>query len=261
MSIQYVVSDWNGTLVKYPDECELYRNLALDYAKSQLWHKIPVHPNTYLGLFQTKRKISRLQKQGKMGTGFEDYVERMYAVYNDSVTRKLSVGFVHKSVDGYAKKAVRDLDPRILEPLRQLRQEGKRMCILSAGYEYGIRSVLREGGYGDVFEPHDIVADLLAQRQGIARAFLLRIYNHKLEYLQDEFITRRKFKPNRIAYIGDGKGDEPCFDYLTAEGGYSIVSFFASDEFKQHCSEQYGAFVPQSDEDVMKYLKCNGQAS
>lgn len=261
MSIQYVVSDWNGTLIKYPDECDLYRNLALDYAKSQLWHKIPVHPTTFLGLIQTKRRISSLLKQGKKGEGFDDYVERMYAVYNDSVTCKLTVGFVHKSVDAYARKANKELDPRLLEPLRQIRGEGKRMCILSAGYEYGIRSILREGGYGDLFEPNDIVADLLAQKQGIARAFLLRIYNHKFEYLRDEFIIRRKFKPNLIAYVGDGKGDEPCFDYLTSEGGHSIVSFFASDDFKQHCAQQYGAFVPQSDEDLIKYLRDNCQAS
>jgi phosphoserine phosphatase len=241
-------------LIRYTDEFRLYSKIAADLGKAQCWHKIPIHPFRLFQLLKIKGRLDKLYKLGKEGKE-SDYVEKMYKVFNKEVIAGLSTYFIHQSADSYAKEACKQLDSKILRPLQELRKQGRRMGILSAGYKYGIRITLKEAHYEDVFDVEDIVAENLKEDKGKAIGFPLDIYKNKFRFLVKEFLTRREFKPKETAYIGNSKDDEPCFEYLSSEGGQAIISFFASEDFKQHCTQKYKAFAPEDEDDFLRYLQ------
>lgn len=254
MCINYIVSDWNGTLLKYPDECKLYSRVLIDIVKAQCWYGVPIHPAKLLSLAETTVRLWVLERRGRHGKEGDDYVERMYDLFNKSAISGMAVDSIQKSVQEYAKRAKKQVDPRMLRPISEARNMGKQTGILSAGHEDGIKAVLREAGYEHAIPSQDVVADTLDQEYGTAIGFVLRIYKNKRRFLIEEFINQRGFKPQETAYMGDSGGDEPCFEYLAEEGGYPIISFFASDDFKQRCAEKYNAFVPASEEELREYL-------
>ena len=101
------------------------------------------------------------------------------------------------------------VDRRMLEPIRQMRSEGKATAILSAAYDYGIMRSLEEAGHAETFET--IVANKLLVEDGMAVRFTTDFIEHKADGFKDEFLERRGYRPDTVVY----SGDTGWFDGLT----------------------------------------------
>ena len=118
-------------------------------------------------------------------------------------------------------------------------------------YDYSIRKILEEAGYLDIFE--DIVANTMETEGDKAIGLTLGIYGRKAEVLRTEFFDKRGFGENDTLYLGDSRDDEPVAEILAT--GNFIVPFLAPDQFKQEMASKHKAFVPESEEDLLKYLQ------
>lgn len=103
---------------------------------------------------------------------------------------------------------------------------------------------------GEVFDK--IVANELETENGKAVGFTLNIYGEKAEVMEREFFEEEGLREDTTLYVGDSEDDEPIADILVP--GNFIVSFFASDDFKERMSSKHKAFVPKSEEDLRKYI-------
>ncbi len=247
MALQAIIADWNGTLISDRNEMPILKHIAVDIAKSLF----PFHPLRLAKVFKAQQEMHQLFQERKRDDEF-DYVRGMYAIYNQKVIKGTPMQVIKGSVERYAtqEEVQEKLDRRILKVLRKYHDENKICGIFSAGYGYGIDRILAASGYRDLFD--FLVGDILVENGGKALRLLLRIYRHKAPLLKT-LLAEKEIDLQKTAYIGDTEDDEACFKLVR----YPVVSFFAPEDFKVSSARKYGAFIPNSEEDLMEFFEKN----
>ncbi len=245
MTCEAVISDWNGTLFKDIDEEAILRTIATDLARSYL----PWHPLKIAHLLKVKQELESLNNKRMQDRGSDRVIE-MFRIYNEKVIKDAPISLVNRSVEKYSNmRHVRDkIIHSALRPIAERHRAGLTTGILSAGYRYGIQMILKSAAYDDCFDFYE--ANPLEETDGKAIRFKLNVYKNKAEILQ-RLLKERNLEAKRVAYLGDGMDDTGCFE-LT---GYPIVSFLTPEALKQQFAQQYKAFVPDDEAELMKYLK------
>jgi len=245
MAFQAIIADWNGTLILDRNETPILRNIAIDIAKFRFFRR----PQDAVRLFRAQRELTKLNEEQRQDENF-DFVREMHRIYNEEIIKGIPMSVIRRSVERYAAKpeVQEKVDLRILRLLRKYHDENKTIGVFSAGYADGIDQILRACGFRSSFD--FIFADLLEEKDGVASGLLLRIYKHKAPLLE-ELSKERGFDLKKTVYIGDTADDEGCFQLVK----YPVVSFFAADEFKKCCADKYGAFVPESEEDLIEFFE------
>lgn len=247
MTFDAIVADWNGTLISDRNEMPILKYIALGIAKSLL----PFHPLKLRELLRAEQGMNELYRERRQDREF-DYVRGMYEIYNKKIIEGIPMHVITNSVEKYAVKpeVQEKLDLRILRLMHKYNHENKVCGIFSAGYAHGIDRILTAAGYRKSF--HFLIGDTLVENDGKALRFLLNIYRNKAPLLQ-KLLEERGIDVDKTAYIGDTEDDEDCFKLVK----YPVVSFFAPDDFKEHCANKYCAFVPESEKDLMAFFKKN----
>lgn len=247
------LTDYNGTCFEYPNSEALNRYIGyailydamVDVFRGRLRRVKDIR-----NLLKAKSKIDEIVK-GYYGG--ERHPSEIYELFNDLILKGIPVSLINEAVDTFAEKNKGKLDGRILRPMRSVKESGIGTGILSVTYKGAIVKTLERAGYADVFDEENIIANALISEDGIAIAFTLRIYEEKWQVLEDEFFKKRGFRPENTLYIGDDiKDDGPVAEMLPK--GYFIVPFLATDEAREELSRKYGAFVPEDERDLRRYL-------
>lgn len=245
MTCQAIIADWNGTLFEDADEESVFRTLAMDLARGFL----PWHPLRVLRLLKVKRKLESLIQEENEDP-HQDRVKEIFRIYNEGVIRGVPMSLICRSVEKHAGRP--EVQGKIiwpvLKPIVEMHKSGVTTGILSAGYEYGIRMVLKSGGQSECFD--FLEANPLACIDGRASEFRLDIYKNKAEAML-RILKNRGLEAKRVVYIGDSPDDAGCFELV----GYPVVSLLASGELKERFQREYKAFVPENEADVANYLK------
>jgi phosphoserine phosphatase len=245
MACEALISDWNGTLIEYRTEMPALERVGIDAFRASM----PFHPLRVLRILKARAQLQALRRQGRSETDF-DFIKEMFGVFNQMVVSGLPTSVVHDSFERYANSAETQsrLDLRLLRLIKEFHEAGKTTGILSAGYRYGIERVLTVAGYRYCFDFCE--ADEFRTEDGRVIEFGLNIYRNKPTLLR-RLLTERHLKAAQVAYIGDSEDDEGCFEII----GHPIVAFLAPTEFKEECSRKYGAFVPDTEENLADYLQ------
>lgn len=264
MPIKYAVCDWHGALSRDRDEGKTWEHVGQSALRdSTLGHtiigKYVPTPRTIslLGSMVKLKKLVAAYKRGEIG------YDSIYEVFNRHVLRGIPPHVVESYVAVYAAmdETQSKVDNRLLRPIANARLRAS--VILSTGYDFGIKQVLRRH---DGLAQHEfmdtkyfgkVIANGLVQH-GQGSRFVLGIYTgqDKLERLETDILpdipdTER----HAIIFIGDDVTDEPCMACVRADGGHVVAPFFADDAFKQRVAEEYEAFIPESEQDFANFLR------
>jgi len=241
---EIILSDWNGTLIEDRDETPIVEFVGRGLIKDSL----PFHPVRFLRMIKAKRQLEALSRRVDLSAGLYplETVKQMHQICN-RVIQGVEIDSITRRVNLYAAGASKRLEERILRPIEEMHRQGRKAGILSVGYGYGIARILSAGGYGEVF---DFIEANGLETDG-SRVSKLSFRIGKSSWLT-ELLSRLSVSPDKAIYIGDASPDEPSFEIV----GYPVVSFLATDDFKQHCARKFGAqCVPESEADLRKYLQ------
>ena len=180
----------------------------------------------------------------------EAHLREVYEPFNFALSGQ-DVNYITDIVDQFAKDTAYQTDARMLRPLREMHGAGKFTGILSVAYERVIQKTLEAAGHADLFDR--IVANTLQEKDGKIIDLTLGVYERKPEVLRAEFFKRLGFREHDTLYLGDTADDQPVADMLPQ--GNFIVPFLATDDFKQRMADEKKAFVPESEEDLLRYLQ------
>jgi len=251
MSYKAIISDWNGTIIDYPSDEPLHKKIAYAIAndlKSQLFKGKFWKIAEIVKLIRTRDKLKRALQEFNSG---ERHLQDVYDIFNNGVLKGKPVKYITDIIDEYAEEFTKKLDGRILRSIQSVHKEGVSTGILSASFAYGIDRILKEADYSQIFD--DIVSNDLLVNDGKVLGITLDIYENKAKFMQSEFFEKRGLRENNTLYLGDTKDDEPIAELLSP--GNFIVPFFASDEFKEKMASKYKAFVPEIEQDLLRYLQ------
>jgi len=251
MPCEAIISDWNGTLFEYATDEALNRRLGYRALFDDVTAVLTGRFWKIADVAKLLRAKAQLEKRLRQYYRGERHLQEVYEPFNESVLKGRPVAFVERVIDRFARESADKADKRVLRPIRKAHENGKFTGILSGSYDYSIKRILEESGFSDVFDV--VVANTLQTNGNEAVCLTFRIYGRKTEVLIEEFFKKRGFRENNTVYLGDSKDDEQIAEILTP--GNFIVPFLARDEFKQRMASKYKAFVPESEEDLMKYLQ------
>jgi phosphoserine phosphatase len=244
MAPQTIICDWNGTLTGHRNEMPLMSAVGNGLFKASL----PFHPWRAARILKGRKELKALQNSPGNLVVY-DMVREMFRIYNARIVRDFPVKTVYRLIDEFAAKpeTQKQLDHRVLRPVAECHRDGKTTAVFSAGYGYGIKATLKTAGYGESFS--FCRADSVEHENGRTTGFGLNIYGRKRTFLLD-LLRERDIDPGTVAYLGDTDDDAVCFDIV----GYPIVPFLAPDEAKERYAREYGAFVPEDEADLLRYL-------
>ncbi len=240
---EIIISDWNGTLIEDRDEALIFGFIGRGLVKDSL----PFHPLRFLRLIKAKRQLEALPDGFELlADGYNiETLKQMHQICS-RVLQGVEIDSITRRVNLYASDASKRLEERMLRPIQEMHRQGKQTGILSIGYRYGIGRILSVGGYGEVFD--FIEANDLRTKGSKISSLSFRI--DKARWLT-ELLSYLSVSPGKTIYIGDANPDEPCFEMVR----YPVVSFLATEDFKQHCARKFGVqCVPESEADLRKYL-------
>ncbi len=245
MPLDAIICDWNGTLIEYRDERPLLETIAIDVFRASL----PFHPFRMTRILKARRQLETLYREKRLAADF-DFVRAMFTIYNEKIINGTPVSIIRRSIEQYANSQLTQqaLDHRVLRTVKECHRSGKMTGILSAGYKYGIERVLTVAGYHQYFDFCE--ADHLKEGGGRAIEFGLVIYKRKHELLLT-LLSDLGLEASRVAYIGDSEDDKGCFQIV----GYPVLAFLTPDEVKDSYAQEYKAFVPESEKDLVEYLR------
>jgi phosphoserine phosphatase len=245
MTCEAIICDWNGTLFRETDEEAIFRALALNLARSYL----PLHLIKIIQLLKVKRKLELLKIQKSIDLSTDRVIE-IFRIYNEGVIRGVPMSLIYQLVEKYTRRP--EVQGKIvwpmLRPIAELHQAGVTTGILSAGYEYGIRMILKSSGQRGSFD--FLEANPLADIDGIASEFRLDIFKNKAEVML-KILKERNLEAKKVVYIGDSLDDIGCFELV----GYPVASLLAKEELKQRLYSECKAFVPKDEAELAAYLK------
>jgi phosphoglycolate phosphatase-like HAD superfamily hydrolase len=245
MPVDAIISDWNGTIIKYRNERPILENVAIDVFKAS----IPFHPLRMARIFKARIELESLYRKWQQNSEVNS-VPELFKIYNKKIVNGTPVSIIRSSIDEYATQQYVQsaLDHRILRSIKECHTSGKPTGILSAGYKYGIERILTVAGYHKFFDFYE--ADSLEEADGKAIKFRLDIYNKKANQLL-KLLRERSIEATKVAYLGDSEDDEGCFEIV----GYPVLALLAPEELKDIYAEKYKAFVPEDETDLVNYLK------
>ena len=250
MATKLIVLDWNGTLFRMLDDRGLATQLAkavLGAAGRQLLRGRLGALGVFGGFALGRLAYERAKRRYDRG---EITLAELVEPFNRTILRGAPLGLIEGAADAYGAQHARLLDERMLQPLSEAHARGSRLFIYSAAYDRGIRAVLDAAGLGGAFE--ELVCNTLEHKDGRALGLTARYRDDKAGDFKAEFLDRRGWSPSGIVYAGDNAADEPIAELLPR--GHFAVPFLAPDAFKEHMSAAYGAFVPESTDELSAYL-------
>ncbi len=250
MIYKAIVSDWNGTLFEDHTDKALNGKIIVSilfHVTGEIlkgkWEKTKELKNTLKAVHKLYRTVKQYYK------GERDLLD-IYRIFDTDIVRGKPAPVIKSAMDKFAKEYAKRLDKRILEPLNEIKSDGKYISILSASWKYGIEKTLENSGYSELFD--EIVANDMKICKGIISGFRIDIiYQKKYKTLEREFLKKRGFKEREILVLDDS---EETFGEILPPGNF-IVPFFAPEDFKEKMASKYRAFVPESETDLRKYLK------
>jgi phosphoserine phosphatase len=245
MSPALLLCDWNGTLITDRDE-----KVILHYiARYIFWASIPFHPFRMASILSGKKMLDAMHDEDSHIKGDFDRVRSTIDIYNRKMLQGVPISLIHKSMERYARQqgTLDKLDYRLLRVVEKCHSNGITAGVFSAGLKYGIEAILEAAGYRDCFDLY--MADVIEEDKGKAIRYGLTIYNRKPEVLL-KLLDERNVPVRDVAYIGDSEDDTGCFEIV----GYPIVSFLAPDELKQKYARSYNAFVPETEDELLRFL-------
>jgi phosphoserine phosphatase len=254
MVYKAVVSDWNGSAFRYPTDEELnkfigYRILEHSRCKCASCREEPKIGKwwTRTKLFVAKKLTEKNLEAYKRG---EKQLKDVYAAFNIALKGQKRT-YIESLVNDFADENKGRVEGRILRPVRNAHNSGKKTAILSGSYDYAITRILGVAGYADVFDR--IIANSLWTDGGKVTGLSLGIYGEKEKIMERQFFDKMRFDENGTLYIGNSEDDEPVAAILPP--GNFIVPFLAADDFKQKMASKYKAFVPPDEVELDNYLK------
>jgi len=248
MTYTTIVSDWHGTLTSTSEEDSnkrigytLLGEALRDVKHGRIWRVAQL-----LKLLAAKKTTERMLRE------FHQRKRRLKEVYEpfNSAIKGVTFDYIEGIADGFARDTVENLDERVIVPIKNMHEKGKKTGILSVGYKRIIEKTLEQVGYSDVFDK--IFANTLLGYDGKAVGFSLDVYEEKARYIMSRFLDIHT-REGDILYIGDSSDDMPVAQMLPK--GNFIVPFLAPYEFKEEMARKYGAFVPESQKDLERYFK------
>lgn len=251
MAIRYAVCDWNGTLFDPATDEELNKSIAYavrdDAAaavkRGKVWRAWDL-----VKLLKAKKRIQRRLDEYKAG---ERPLADVYEPFNELVIAGTPGYVILGTMNRYVAEHRHLTDDRMMQPLWEFAKTNGRNGILSTSQEHVIKMILKR--HAGLFDSGDIVANTLeCDEQGIAKRMTLDIYGRKGEVFEDEFLRERGFDPQATVYAGDTKDDLPVADLLPR--GRFVVPFSATGEFREMAAGMYGAFAPESQQDLQAFL-------
>ena len=245
MTCSAVICDWNGTLYEDPDEEFILRAIATDVAKSY----VPWHPLKFASLLKANRELDTLNTRRNQNLESEGVLD-IFRVYNKKVINGAPMCVILHSVEKYSKRSQVQgkLVYKALRPIVECHRAGTVTGILSAGYDYGIKMILKSAGYKDVFDFYE--ANTMAEIDTRVAGFTLDIFKNKVEVLL-KLLKKKNLVTNEVAYMGDSLDDAGCFEAVA----YPIVSFLTPEEVKDQFAREYKAFIPRDEAELSKYLR------
>lgn len=242
--IKAIFCDWNRTIF-----ADKYDHVFFNgYVKREAFRCFKMLKLLKLfSVIEAKHRCEKiLYASGNQGDCRNDDIERIVHILNERVFRGTPAGLLERYTDRYAEKGVHRLDGRILDPLRAVRlSKGIVLGLISSGYTGGIRRILRNAGYTfDFIRANDFK---IQSRRVIE--FRLDVFNNKDKILA-AFLAEYGIKNTDVLYIGDDEQDECCLSMV----GYPVVSFMASDEYRERFQKKFHAFVPKNQDDFARYL-------
>src|SRR3989338_1154334 len=250
MPIKHVVSDWSGTLFRDTDEGKLWAHVGVSALKDSTVAKYVPTPRTVslaLTALQLK-KLTAAYKRGEVG------YDKIYELFNERVLGNIPKDMVELYVQEYAmkRKTQEKVDDRLLRSIQEVCGTPESFHILSTGYGYGITQIL---GIRNRYLPSRITANRLIE-VGNGSRFNLDIYTaDDKRRILEACIKNFPADLSEILFIGDSETDEACMDHMAMMGGKVAVPFFATDEFKERVARDYGALVPDSEQDFLNFLR------
>jgi phosphoserine phosphatase len=196
-----------------------------------------------------KKALDAIHDEDSHIKGDFDKVRTTIDIYNAKMLKGVSVSLINRSMERYAlqQETLDKLDYRLLRVVEKCHRGGMTTGVFSAGLKYGIEAILGVAGYFNSFDLY--VADSIEEDNGRAVRYGLTIYNRKPEVLLN-LLRERNVSVSEVAYIGDSEDDAGCFEIA----GYPIVSFLAPDELKDKYASNYNAFVPENEDDLLRFL-------
>lgn len=256
MTYQLIVSDWNGTILKHPTDEILYKEIAyalLDDAKFKIITGNLFALRDILQLHLAKREIA---KQLKAYSSGKQSLQNVYKSFSRRVLRGKDYEFVSNVIDQYVSECVENnnVDTRILRTIHLARKCGIKAGILSVSIRHVICRALIQLNLGDLFET--IVSNYFVTRIIDDELKILGcsfdIYNRKPEYLENRFLKPYQLRDKDVIYFGDSEDDLGIAEMLPK--GNFIVPFFATDTFRQYAAAKFGAFVPDTEKDLIQHI-------
>jgi phosphoglycolate phosphatase-like HAD superfamily hydrolase len=245
MAINYLICDWNGTLIGFSSEKPLFEAIGKAIYKSAIPFNVPK-------LIRMQRGKSQMDELGKQWGREKDIglIQEIFSIFNNSFIEGTPVTKILGYIDKYAVSdfVQGKLQKGLLNIVKEFSLQGKGTAIFSAACKYPIEKVVQNAGYDRYFD--FIEADEIHAENGRTIGFGLNIYGRKPELL-DEIIKQRSINPDELAYIADSEDEGGCFERIK----YPVVSLIASDKVKNMFSREYNAFVPENIEDLDNYLK------
>jgi phosphoglycolate phosphatase-like HAD superfamily hydrolase len=257
MPYRFIISDWNGTILRYPTDENQNKKIAyalLDNAKLKikkgnlfaLWNL----GQLLLAEIELKKCFEKYQK-GDLP------LHEVYEPFNRHVLRGQDYKFVGNIINQFADECVRkdDVDKRILDSISLAHKHGSKTGILSTSNNVAIYRTLIRLGSENLFDVIESISLIKHQINGELKllGFTFDINNRKPEYLETRFLRRYNLKEKDVIYFGDSVDDIGIADMLPA--GNFIVPFFATDEFREYAAKKFGAFTPDTKEDLDCYLR------
>lgn len=182
-------------------------------------------------------------KQGKLT------LEELNSIYNRRFICGQKTQVVERVIEEYAQKCARELDLRVLNAIKETRNGEIRVAILSASIDVSIEKTLRAAKIREIFD--QIIANRIITEGEEALGITSRIYGDKKGEME-RYSRENGIQLDNIVYMGDCEDDAQIAPLLRR--GSFIVSFAADEEFKSKMAKE-GAFIPESEKELTKYLK------
>ena len=242
-----LVFDWNGTLIEDKDEKRLFKYLL----EKQILESLKTFKmGKYILLKRINKKLEKLYANVYDSHTDFSVIETVFDLYNKNVLNKMSIDKIEKYIEEYAEEACNRLDKRIFIPLRS-KYNNKHLaditCIISSGYDNGIKTILQKASYNYMFD--FIVANKLIDNIDGSKYFSLEILDNKLSILK-YLLYQNAIPVSNAAYIGDSVLDVECLKFV----GYPIVSYFADADFKEFCRDTIRATILELPQDFAEFL-------
>jgi phosphoserine phosphatase len=177
-------------------------------------------------------------------------LEELNSIYNRRFICGQKTETVEKVIEEYAQKCAKNVDRRVLGAIQETRRENEIVAILSASIETSIRRMLEILDLGELFDT--IIANQLINEGDRVLGVTSRIYGNKRGEMEN-FANENGIGLDNIVYMGDCEDDAAIAPIL--KKGSFIVSFMADEKFKVEMAKKYGAFIPENERDLIKYLK------